>query len=94
MGVFDDHNAPIGEYTKANLAQECKPDYEKIISDLKQKHSRTSELFEAINNYVGITRGSFINKTFTLSQLVGYLYLEVNYLTAAIEENIKLQEKD
>lgn len=69
--------------------QECRPDYERLITEAKLQLSKNTCLQDALFDYLG-------NRTVSgkLAEMVGELVSEERVLTTRIDQLIKQQESD
>lgn len=92
-GVFDGNSdfEPMAE----TQAQRCKPDYEKLIKSQKTKNTVSTNLRDAILDYLDVFGiNSRRTSEFTLPSLLGSLELDIRYGAIAVDKLIEQQEKD
>jgi hypothetical protein len=90
MSVFNQSYA--GETIGLKTPERCKPDYESIIGRLTAGSKVSKDLLDAVESYIQV-RGSG-NDAFTLTGLIGQLYLDIKSFDKGIAEAITEQEKD
>ena len=74
--------------------RECKPDYEKLIAEKKERLRVNLDLHDALLKYIeGMQSSSALVKPTTLVEILGILTLGKMRLNKAIQELIKQQEK-
>jgi len=94
MSAFDSDIGPES-YSGEQEARRCKPDYEKLIKIQKDKNTVSTNLKNAVFDYLDVWSSySRKNPEFTLPSLIGSLELEIRYGEVAIEKLIKQQEQD
>lgn len=75
----------------AKQAQVCKPDYERLIAERKERLEITEAMFHSVKDYI---RGGGRANTEPLKDLLGHLLVEIEQLQEQIAGIIRQQERD
>ncbi len=98
MSIFSDGGGE-GSTMSTRPGEQCKPDYEKLVADLKKLNSSTITLYECLLDYVETHRISMdLYRTkdilFTLPALLGSLVLEKGKQQKQIDGYMAEMEKE
>jgi hypothetical protein len=85
-------NYPEDKMGAMKKMQECKPDYEKMIGEAKEKQAITQSLFDACEKF--ILKGPRIVAHKHLKALLGFLYIDITQRAAGIDELMEAAEKE
>ncbi len=89
MGVFGGGMPTVGGYAEAKQLQPCKPEYEKMIADVKKQQEASQKLYNALLHYLDTNGGGNDAQS---SHLIGSLILEMRDQDKIIQRIIEQQE--
>lgn len=84
--MLNELHGPVAE--APGRMEKCKPDYERLIGNAKEKLKKTENLFNATLEYIGYRTPR--NK---LAEMIGELFCEKRDLEDTIDRLIKEQEE-
>ncbi len=84
-------DTPSGK-TLGNVRQECKPDYEGMINELKTKLRYTRIFYGACEEFI-LHGPNVLNKKH-LKDLIGHLHIEVKQTEIALDQLMEKAEKE
>ncbi len=90
MSVFNESSPNMSGMAK--MPEECKPNYERMIEDGKERVVVAQALQDALLGYTDVHRDSTMNHPFTLPDLIGLLTLEIRDLRFRVSRDMEAWE--